>query len=237
MNTTPNAYVDSLVKNLFLSISLIVASTILGSYLYKSRQAPRSVVVKGLAEREVTANIGVWPICFRVADDDLVVLQQKMETQRHMITNFLLKYGFTPDEITYGIPEINDKEAASYRSERRFRYTKQLVITVRSKHVNMVENAMQISEELASKGIIMDTERWEYRYKFIFTELNELKPSMIQQATIEARKAAEQFAKDSGVKVGSIRHATQGTFSIEDTHIPTKKQVRVITNVEYALVD
>ncbi len=40
---------------------------------------------------------------------------------------------------------------------------------------------------------------------------------MLQEATINAQKAATQFASDSNVRLGALRSATQGTFSIEDT--------------------
>lgn len=39
---------------------------------------------------------------------------------------------------------------------------------------------------------------------------------MIEEATLNARKAAEQFAKDSNSQVGMIRRATQGAVEISD---------------------
>jgi hypothetical protein len=237
MNNISNTHTYSLLKSTLLSLSFVICSVILGTYLLKSRQSQRSVTVRGLAEREVMANIGIWPICFRVADDDLIILQKKIKTQRSAITEFLYSLGFKPEEITYGAPEIDDKEARTYGSDRKLRYAAQIVITVRSNNVATLEQALQKSEELVAKGIALESERWEHRYRFIFTELNELKPSMIQQATLEARKAAEQFASDSGNKVGNICHATQGLFSIEDTHVPTKKHIRVVTTIQYTLID
>ncbi len=49
---------------------------------------------------------------------------------------------------------------------------------------------------------------------FTFTKLNDLKPEMIAEATRHARRSAEQFAKDSGASVGSIKTASQGYFSV-----------------------
>ncbi|NEJ84286.1 hypothetical protein GR268_48535, partial [Rhizobium leguminosarum] len=113
MNNTPDTRTYGLLKATLLSLSFIISSVILGSYLLKSRQSQRNVTVRGLAERDVTANLGIWPICFRIADDDLVILQQKIERQRNIITEFLSKQGFKSEEITYGVPEIDDKEAKS----------------------------------------------------------------------------------------------------------------------------
>lgn len=233
MNNTSDTRIYDLLKTTLLSLSFIISSTILGMYFYKSHQTPRNVTVRGLAEREVDVNIGIWSIYFRVVEDDLALLQQKLERQRELITEFLSKQGFKREEITYGVAEIDDKEAKSYSLDRKFRYAAQLAITVRSNNVATLEQALQNTGELVTKGIALDAQSRQ----FIFTKLKELKPAMIQEATLEARKAAEQFAKDSGSQVGNICHATQGLFSIEDTHIPTKKHIRVVTTVKYTLTD
>ena len=91
--------------------------------------------------------------------------------------------------------------------------------------------------ELVSKGIAMATEEYGQQAEFLFTSLSKIKPDMVAEATKDARRAAEQFAQDSGSKVGSIRKAQQGLFSIEDRdrHSPDRKQVRVVTTVEYYL--
>lgn len=74
---------------------------------------------------------------------------------------------------------------------------------------------------------------------------------MIAEATRNARAAADQFAADSGNKVGSIRQANQGVFSIlpgdegGGTNEPgggsfgadrtLMKTVRVVASVQYYL--
>jgi hypothetical protein len=68
---------------------------------------------------------------------------------------------------------------------------------------------------------------------------------MIAEATAEARRAAEQFATDSGSRIGSIRRANQGVFVIlardraqgasEESQM--NKTVRVVSTIDYTLVD
>ena len=75
--------------------------------------------------------------------------------------------------------------------------------------------------------------------EYLFNGLNAIKPQMIAEATQNARKAAEQFARDSGSQVGKIKRASQGLFSIDDAApgLPERKSVRVVTTVEYILSD
>jgi hypothetical protein len=85
----------------------------------------------------------------------------------------------------------------------------------------------------------MLVQNWEFRPTFTFTGLNAIKPDMIAEATRNARDAAKQFAEDSGSRVGNIRRASQGYFSLEDRdqYTPEIKQIRVVTNVDYFLED
>jgi hypothetical protein len=60
---------------------------------------------------------------------------------------------------------------------------------------------------------------------------------MIQEANHAARQAAEKFATDSAAKIGSIRHAVQGPFEVNDvdSSSPDRKIVRVVTTVDFYL--
>lgn len=237
MNHTAERNTHSLLATIILGVSFIIGTTVIGAYIFKSRQPIQTVTVKGLAERDVTANVGTWSIDFRIAGDDLHTLRKKLEKQTKEITAFLTQQGFTSDEVSYGIPDIDDKETLNFKVHRKMRYVAHNAITIRSSKVSALEKTLQKSEELVAKGITLDSSCfWEHRPKFIFTNLNEIKPAMIQEATLAARKAAEQFATDSNSQVGKIQQATQGLFSIEDTHIPTQKHVRVVTTVQYVLV-
>jgi hypothetical protein len=223
------------IMGLSFGICFIIATLILGGYILKARQAPRKVTVKGLAEREVRANVGVWTINFQLASDDLADLQKQVERRRKLIADFLMKQGFAEKEFTYGIPFIDDKESLNYNVERKMRYAARNSLTVCTENVTLLEAVVQRSAELIAQGVCFE-ERWGGGLKFIFTDLSAIKPSMIQEATLEARKAAEQFAKDAGCRVGSINQAQQGFFSIGDTHVPTQKHIRVVTTVEYELL-
>jgi hypothetical protein len=91
--------------------------------------------------------------------------------------------------------------------------------------------------ELLKKGVVTGGNSWENPVEFKYEGLNDIKPQMIEEATMNAREAAEKFAKDSDSRLGKIKTANQGTFTIEnrDSNTPYIKTVRVVTSVTYYL--
>jgi hypothetical protein len=226
---------------LIVAAGIAIAGISIGLGFYKGRAADRYVTVKGLAEREIDADLAVWPITFKVADNDLIVLQSSIDSSRDAIKAFLLESGFSQDEISFSAPSIIDTEAQQYSAgtESRFRYIAEATITTRTGKVGLVRRTMEESGKLIGKGVVLSAKSWDNPTEFLFTGLNEIKPQMIEEATKDARNAASKFAADSGSKVGKIRSASQGYFSItdRDRNSPQVKKIRVVTTIEYYLVD
>lgn len=241
MNTHENGP-RTIAAALIVAVGFALAGTAIGSGFFFSRGTDRYVTVKGLAEREVDADLAIWPITFRVSNDDLADLQAEIDTDRSIVNEFLLDAGFDEGEISYAAPKIFDT-----RTEQRFRngnepedrYMANTTITVRSTDVTLVKSSMEDAVDLVGRGVMIAAENWQTPTEFLYTSLNDIKPDMIETATVNAREAAEKFAQDSGSKVGKIRKASQGYFSISDRdrNSPDKKVVRVVTTVEYFLVD
>ena len=224
-----------------IALGLFLGGLTISRALYKTRAADRFVTVKGLAEREVPADLAIWPITFKEVGNDLTSLQKNIDRNRDLITGFLVEQGFEKTGISHSPPRIIDVQAENYYGDRNqpyYRFKAQTTVTLRSGEVQKVKETMEKSGELVGKGIVM-AENWENRTEFLFTSLNDIKPEMIREATINAREAAEKFAEDSGSKVGNIRKATQGLFSISDrdANSPDIKVVRVVTTMEYFLTD
>lgn len=231
-----------IIEALLLSIGLIVAAWVLGQALLQFRAADRGVEVKGLAEREVPADIAIWPVAFSEADNDLPRLYQTLQEKNVKIAAFLQASGFKPEEISISAPSITDRQAQDYGNAQlaeRLRYSGKSTLTVYTRQIDRVREAMTRLGELGKQGIALSSDNYENRTQFLFTGLNALKPAMIEEATKNARISAEKFAKDSDSRLGKIRHANQGQFSIEDRDASTPyiKKVRVVSSVEYRLVD
>ncbi|MCG6942133.1 MAG: SIMPL domain-containing protein [Thiohalocapsa sp.] len=201
----------------------------------------RSVTVKGLAEREVPADIAIWPIRFTDADNDLVPLYDTVQRHNALVLKFLAKQGFSEQEISVAPPSMVDRQAQGYGnpSQIPFRYAATSTITVYTQNVEQVRKAMTHLVDLGKEGIAISGEDMGAGAQFLFTHLNDLKPGMIEAATRNAREVADKFAADSDSHLGKIRRASQGQFSIEDrdSNTPYIKKVRVVSTVDYYLSD
>ncbi|HSV62026.1 MAG TPA: SIMPL domain-containing protein, partial [Chthoniobacterales bacterium] len=169
-------------------------------------------------------------------------LQEQITNSRNIVRQYLTAAGFQDQEISVSPPQIADAEtsARSDSEDRKppaFRYTATVTTLLRSSRVDEVRKAMEASDQLVQSGIALAGGEYNSRAEFIFTGINAIKPGMIEEATMNARKAAEQFAKDSKSNVGSIRRATQGGVEINDrdSSSPHRKIVRIVTTVDYFL--
>jgi hypothetical protein len=220
-----------------LAIGIAFAGFFIGNAVHRVRAADRFVTVKGLSEREVRANLALWPIVFSVTSDDLAALQQHVDEGSEKIRSFLSS-DFAPEEVTVTAPRITDREAQGIASPGRplERYAAETVVTVRTGKIDAVRAAMARAGELVGQGVAL-IRSYEYSTQYLYTELETVKPEMIAAATRDARRAAEQFAEDSGSRVGAIRNAQQGLFSVEDRDpfSPETKKVRVVTTIQFFL--
>lgn len=217
-------------------IGLIVLGYLVGKGINSFAEKDRYVTVKGLAEREVMANHVVWPLPYNNAGNNLEELYNTVEKNRDIIVDFLHNNGISDKEIIIAAPIVTDREAMSYTPENiKYRFQVESLITVISSQVEKILELMSRQAELMKEGVAIRQD-YQYQTRFEFTALNELKPEMIEEATRNARAVAQKFADDSESRLGGIRQANQGQFSINsDQTTPQLKKIRVVTTVDYYL--
>ncbi|MCA1779524.1 MAG: SIMPL domain-containing protein [Xanthomonadaceae bacterium] len=222
-----------------LALGLVVSCWMISAAIRDFSVRDRLVEVKGLAEREVNADLAIWPITYSLAATSLDQLRQHLDRADESIVAFLKLNGFSDDEFTRAPPRVTDRWLNSYENQRPAeRYSAERTLTLRSPRVAATRQAMAQATELISQGVPL-TPNWGSGADFLFTGLERVKPEMIALATADARRAANQFAEDSGSAVGAIRTARQGYFTItqRDPSSPHIKLVRVVTTIEYFLSD
>jgi len=228
---------SQLIAAAILAIGVILGGYLLGDGLKRARMADRSVTVRGLAERDVTADLATWTIAYSEQGNELGAVQASIDRSTQAITNFFRQAGFEADDIQAaggGVNQYFDSNRGVNNITVRQR------LQLRTTDVAKARQAYARQFELIRSGVAIEEGSG---IVYSFTKLNDVKPAMIAEATEDARKGAEQFAEDSGTKVGGIKSATQGYFSIgardgesggSGSDSPFQK-VRVVTTIDFYL--
>jgi len=231
---------SSIITGLLIALGLLALGLCIRSGIKGYGERDRVVSVRGLCEKEVEANKVTWPIVTQDMGNDLVSLYDRTQTVNAKILRFLKSNGVSDSEISVNSPSVNDNVANSYDQSRvQSRYSLTNVIVVTSSDINKIRALIARQTELLKEGVAIIAETYQYPITYEYTDLNRIKPEMIAEATQNAREAANKFGEDSGSRLGRIKTATQGQFSItdRDQFTPYLKAVRVVTYVDYYLED
>jgi hypothetical protein len=205
------------------------------------KEYERTVTVKGLSEREVPADVVIWPVQFTVASNSLEEVYTKTQESAEKIKDFMMERGLADSSISFSSPELTDKSAQAYGGADNvpFRYVINQTVTVYTDQVTIARQVMTQMSELGKQGIALTGNMYQNRTEYKFNGLNEIKPEMIEEATKKAREVAVKFAEDSNSELGKIKTAYQGQFTINprDQNNPHIKNVRVVSTVVYYLSD
>ena len=251
------AYVDgrsgvlgALIVGLCLLVGLSVAGYFVGRGGTRFRSDTRVVTVKGLVEREVKSDQAVWTLGLRRASETLQDAHARISADRDAAVAFLKKQGFPDAEIERQPTRTVDKLAREYGQPQpsdRFRYVVTTAVVVRTANVELVRTAVGMTEDLLKAGVVLDGEReGAANPRYVVSKFNDLRPQLLADATRNARATAQQFAADSGARVGEIRSANQGSIQIfgldggdesapfSPTSTPVKR-IRVVSTFEFEL--
>lgn len=215
-----------------LALGVVTGGYLLGDGLKRAREADRSVTVRGLAEKNVTADLATWSISYSANGFDLPTVRAEIDQNTEQLKAYFTSLGFKPSDLTAvgaGVSQYINNGVNTITITQR--------MLLRTTDIARAQKAVAQQFDLVRRGVTVQ-EGSGMRYSF--TKLNDVKPAMVAAATKDARAAAEQFARDSGASVGGIKSATQGYFSIDardgesdgSADTPYKK-VRVVTTVDF----
>jgi len=233
-----------LLSTLILAIAAIVSASLIADGLTGLRTGDRFVTVKGVAEREVQADLALWPLRFVATGTTLDEARGKARSSREAIMAFLKLQAIDTDAVELQRLDVTDTRANPYQDTgngQKFIINQTLM--VRSENIDRIRQAAQSVSELVDSGVILSSDYGPAGPTYLFNRLNDIKPEMIAEATAAAREAAAQFARDAKTELGNLRRANQGVFQIlardqapgiSEGQQPVKT-VRVVTTVEYYL--
>lgn len=227
-----------IVAAIVLAVGFAMSGFFIAHGLTDSREYARFVQVKGLAERVVKSDEAIWTLNIKLVNNDLPALYQAIDDAQNKARQFMLKQGFKASEISMNPVAVTDNQSVSYNQNQDMpRYSADTGLTISTKNVDQVSIALQKTGDLVQQGVVVTASNALYRY----SDLNSIKPTMLEEATQSAHEAAESFAHDAKASLGEIRRAMQGLFTISDANssfdsgTAIMKKVRVVTTVEYQL--
>lgn len=223
-----------ILSSVILAIGLALAGLFIYFGIHQMATKDRAVLVKGLSTRDVQADFVVWPLDFCVRGNDISALYDDMARIEKTAKAFFLDKGFKDSELSRGNISIDDNWSSYYGTRPEFHYTLRTSLIISTSDIERVIANQGCQSELLRKGFILQSYDWNTDFQY--NGLSELKPEMIEEATKNARLVAQKFAEDAQCRLGSIKQANQGQFSIEsDSNQPWIKHIRVVTTVSYYL--
>jgi len=236
------------IVGLCIVVGLAAGGFLIGTGMRSFKADVRSVTVKGLVERDVTADEAVWTLAFRRAGDSLPEVHARISADREAVLAFLRSRGFTEAEIEVRPAHTVDKLAQDFAGPApRLRYVVGNAVVVKTRRIDAIPSSLGATGELLKQGVVLDgATEGRANPRYALTKFNDLRPQLLADATKNARAIATQFAADSGATVGGIRSANQGTIQIfgsdgndesgpwSPTSTPSKK-IRVVSTFEFEL--
>lgn len=226
-----------IVASLLLGIGISLGGSFVGEGISNWNSGRRIIAVKGLSEKEVPASVATWSIGYRATGNDLGAINRKLSESTKTVIAFLKTAGFDEKDIAVQPPALHDASMEPREKDvppppERFRAEQSVLL--RTAKVDLIKPALASASTLMVNGVLLSG---GCQPNYIYNQLNEIKPTMIQEATKNARVAAEQFSRDSQTRLGKLRSASQGWFQVEDRDAatPERKMVRVVVDVDYEL--
>ncbi len=203
------------VLGILLALGMSSAAFILGVQTKQIGAGRQTIAVKGLAEKPVTADYAEWTVGLRVQGATFADALAKLRKEKPALDSFLVAQGFAPEAVKAGkesvTPNIVEEEAPGGRTrqvQRGFNAAQDVLIT--SKNLPGIEAAHKAILQFQADGHPVSYED----PAFLVSDLEAIKMSLIGAATQNAKKRAEEFAKNGNASVGAMRSASQGAFYI-----------------------
>jgi hypothetical protein len=225
------------VGSLLLALGIYGGGFFIGQGISNWNSGRRIIAVKGLSEREVPASVAVWSVGYVATGNDLNAINRKLSDNTKAVVAFLKSAGFDEKDMSVQPPALHDASMEPREKDvpappERFRAEQ--TVLLRTAKVDLIKPALASASTLMTNGVLLSG---GCQPNYVYNQLNEIKPGMIQEATKNARVAAEQFSRDSQTSLGKLRNASQGWFQVEnrDAATPERKMVRVVVDVDYEI--
>ena len=213
-------------KYVIIGVAIVISAWLLGrAYTYKYRSQD-TIVVTGLGETEFASDLIVWNGEIVVETQDVASGYAQLERNKQKVLEFITSHGVAAEQLTP--PGVTVKQVVfkfvnvhkqtepvysangNYAGQRFVGYRLSQAFSVESSDVDKVENISREISALIAQGISIEA----YSPSYYYTKLDDVKLSLIEQASADARARAEKIADNAGTSIGRVASAKMGVFQI-----------------------
>lgn len=202
------------VLGLLLAIGMASAAFILGVQAKRAMVGQQNITVKGLAEKPISADTAEWTIHIAVASITQADALQEVAKTREVVEGFLEKQGFTKDAWDVDVetlgPHYEEVVIGDHYRQVQKGFEGYQNIRIVSKDLDKIQKANKAFLQLRAQNHPVIA----YPPQYLVSNLEEIKMSLIADATKNARDRATEFVKQDGASVGVMKSARQGAFYI-----------------------
>lgn len=196
-----------------LGLSVIISAIIGGYSFFKVRSLDNVISVTGSARTQVTADKVKWvtSVTRTVPASNIKLGYSQVDNDLKLVKNYLTAQGITPAQITIS-PVYADQnyDYAASQAGREKEYNVRQVIEINTTDVQKIDESSKNTRSLIDAGVLFRTDSLEYYY----SNLAELRVSLLSDAVKDAKARAEKLAEAGGQKVGDLRSAASGVVQV-----------------------
>ena len=235
-------------KYVIIGVAIVVSAWLLGhAYTYKYRSQD-TIVVTGLGETEFASDLIVWNGEIVYETQDVASGYVQLERNKRKVQEFISSRGVAVDEIVFKFVNVYKQTEPVYNANGNYAglrftgYRLSQSFSVESKDVDKVENISREISSLIAQGVSIEA----YSPSYYYTKLDDVKLSLIESASADARARAEKIAENAGADIGRVASAKMGVFQITGANsneefsaggsfntTSRQKKARITMKVEY----
>jgi hypothetical protein len=247
------------VSTIIIGLAIIITSYILGSAFKNRNENLDSISVVGLGTKDFVSDEILWTGSFSTKSNEIKEAYSKIISDQKIVSDFFISKGFKSTEFAFGAVNFNKKYREirienlenSYRNQYEtvfdgYEATQRITFKAK-KNPELMKKIEQVSSktaELINSGIELSSNPVQYTY----SDLPDLKHSLIEKGSKDARERAEKIVNSAGGDLGKLKSANMGVFQItgqgsteEDSYggnfdiYSKNKSARITVRLEYEL--
>ena len=194
------------VKYIIIALAIVVAAWLLGrAYTYKYRSQD-TIVVTGLGETEFVSDLIVWDGEIVYETQDVASGYAQLERNKQKVLEFITSRGVATEQVVFKFVNVYKQTepvynaAGNYAGQRFTGYRLSQGFSIESSEVDKVENISREISSLIAQGVSIEA----FQPSYYYTKLDDVKLSLIERASADARTRAEKIDEKTGTAIGSV---------------------------------